>query len=234
MSKRNLLFNYIYQIKKSVKLGKFNFSILRYSLSYFKLNCNSNFSHLKMELPWITFEAFDFLNSILTRNFVVYEFGSGGSSLFFAKRVKEIYSVEHDDSWFSQFQSELKDSQKKFENLHLRLVLPTIKNDYTEAISLSEKRFSSFDFEDYVKSILDFPDNFFDLIVIDGRARPFCLKNAIPKLKTGGYLLFDNSDRIHYQNELKKISTWKELESFGPVIGDLSFGQTSIYKKPII
>lgn len=232
ITNRFLLFNYFYQIKKSLKLGKFNFSILRYSWSYFKLNSNPNFSHLKMELPWITFQAFDFLNSILKRNFIVFEFGSGGSSLFFSDQVREVYSLEHDELWYGQLQSALNNRKKCVENIKLKLVLPTKKNDYAEVVSLSDRRYIDFDFANYANYILEFPDDYFDLIVIDGRVRPYCLKNSLPKLKSGGYLLFDNSDRKHYQEELEKIRNWQVLKSYGPTIGDLSFNQTSIYRKP--
>lgn len=192
------------------------------------------FSHLKMELPWITFQVFDFVKSILQKKFVVYEFGSGCSSLFFAKHVKMVYSVEHNQDWYYLLKTDLLKRESMYSNLHLKLVVPIPKSKSTAVVSISDKFYFESDFGEYANSILNFPDDFFDLIVIDGRARPYCLQNSIPKLKNGGYLLFDNSDRIHYQEELIKIKNWLILESYGPLIGDLGFGQTSIYRKPLV
>jgi hypothetical protein len=42
-------------------------------------------------------------------------------------------------------------------------------------------------FEQYAKSIDLFPDNYFDIVIVDGRSRPSCIQQGIPKLKkTGG------------------------------------------------
>lgn len=228
----NILFNYAYQVKKAIKRRKFNFSIIWYFREYVASGRKLEGNHLKTELPWITFHSYDFMNTVLKKDFVVYEFGSGGSSLFFSKRVKEVFSVEHDRQWYDHLSFELDKKEREYENLYLRLSVPTPRNSATKAVSISDKRFKDFDFWEYVNSILDFPDEYFDLVVIDGRARPFCLESSLPKLKSGGYIIFDNSDRFHYQEGLQKIRKWQVLESYGPTIGDLSFNQTSIFRKP--
>ena len=53
-------------------------------------------------------------------------------------------------------------------------------------------------FERYVKSIDDYPDRFFDMVLVDGRARKFCLEHAPKKIRPGGYLLMDNSSTPEY------------------------------------
>jgi hypothetical protein len=47
------------------------------------------------QIPWITFEARHFVERVLTPESIVFEYGSGGSTLF-SKRVKQVISVEHD------------------------------------------------------------------------------------------------------------------------------------------
>ncbi|UZD23954.1 hypothetical protein PBT90_11215 [Algoriphagus halophytocola] len=37
----------------------------------------------------------------------VLEFGSGGSTLFLADKVKSIYSIEHDKAWFEMIHSQI-------------------------------------------------------------------------------------------------------------------------------
>jgi SAM-dependent methyltransferase len=54
---------------------------------------------LDLELPWMSYGVIDYLGGALRPHQAVFEFGSGGSSLFFARRVKRVVSVEHDATW---------------------------------------------------------------------------------------------------------------------------------------
>ena len=53
-------------------------------------------SAMEMELPWFLYGAIDFLQEFLQREMEVFEFGSGGSTLFFARRCARVESVEED------------------------------------------------------------------------------------------------------------------------------------------
>jgi hypothetical protein len=50
-------------------------------------------------IPWITYPAIRFLEPRIKKNFRVFEFGSGLSTLWWAKRVSQVVSVEHDKEW---------------------------------------------------------------------------------------------------------------------------------------
>jgi predicted O-methyltransferase YrrM len=52
-------------------------------------------------VPWLSPQAVSYLESILQPEFRVIEHGSGGSTLWFAKRVKEVIAYERDVNWFS-------------------------------------------------------------------------------------------------------------------------------------
>jgi hypothetical protein len=54
--------------------------------------------------------------------------------------------------------------------------------------------------------------------------------NSIRKVKKGGYILFDNSNRQHYLEGLDKIEDWLIFKSYGPTVNDKSFNETSIYR----
>ena len=43
-----------------------------------------------------------------------------------------------------------------------------------------------------------YPDQQFDVILIDGRERVGCFSNSIDKLKKGGIIVLDDSFRIRY------------------------------------
>jgi hypothetical protein len=58
--------------------------------------------------PWLSYIAIDWLKNTLRPEMRVIEFGSGGSTLFFAERVAELVSVEHDREWYFRVQDALK------------------------------------------------------------------------------------------------------------------------------
>ncbi|MEA2488493.1 MAG: hypothetical protein QOH21_285, partial [Acidobacteriota bacterium] len=51
------------------------------------------------ELPWMTFGAIDFLDGYLQPGMRVFEYGSGGSTLFYLRHGASVVSVEHDAEW---------------------------------------------------------------------------------------------------------------------------------------
>jgi hypothetical protein len=56
-------------------------------------------SPLKAELPWFCYDAIEFLQGWVGAEMVVYEYGSGGSTLFFAHRAKRLVSIEDHPGW---------------------------------------------------------------------------------------------------------------------------------------
>ena len=88
--------------------------------------------------------------------------------------------------------------------------------------------------EDFIHPILAFPDSTFDLISPDGylEARRECIKEAIPKLKSGGIMLLDNSNWYEFEDLLPG---WEEVR-YQTVefewLGDTISQATSILIKP--
>lgn len=195
---------------------------------------------LEAQLPWINFEAIDFLKDILTPNMKVFEYGTGGSSIFFAKNVLQVIGIEHDDLWFQR----VKDCVEKEKiNNFTGLLLPPVKvagtnsaADYADPksyFSSDEKYLNRYSFFDYASSIDSYEDSYFDIVSIDGRARPSCIKHAVAKIKVGGYLLLDNSDREYYtrQMSIELQNFEKVFERFGPGPFNDVFWGTTFYKK---
>ncbi len=69
-----------------------------------------------IEQPWMAFGAIDFLERHLTRHTRVFEFGSGGSSFFFARRSAAVLSVENDAAWQQRVSSMA--AERGLTNLH--------------------------------------------------------------------------------------------------------------------
>ena len=73
-------------------------------------------------------------------------------------------------------------------------------------------------FQEYASQINNFPDKFFDVVIIDGKARKFSTFSSISKVKEDGIIILDNSDRAQYRpifdflnnNGWYKIDFWGE------------------------
>ena len=60
------------------------------------------------------------------------------------------------------------------------------------------EQYRGVDFKDYVSQIDACDGASFDLVVVDGRARPSCIMHSAGKVKVGGILLLDDADRPYY------------------------------------
>lgn len=168
------------------------------------------------EEPWISDKAKKWLVSFLKPNMVVFEYGSGGSTIFFARRVRKIISVEYQLSWFFGVWIAL--WGRGIFNFRLHLARPErgakIKRDYMS----SDPNINSFSFKKFVTTIDQYSDHYFDLVFVDGRARNQCVKHAIPKVKKGGYLMLDDSDREIYQVGKNYLLKYKQTKLDGATI----------------
>jgi hypothetical protein len=191
------------------------------------------------EMPWMTFGVIDFLKNVVIQEMRVFEYGSGSSTLFWAKRAGKVYSVEHDSLWSKNVKEEL--TKQNIQNVELFLILPEKQTDTVKAdpsdpyeYSTEDETLKDYTFEKYVKKIEEYPDEYFDFVIVDGRSRPSCIAASISKVKTGGYLLLDNSEREYYLSktiEFLPLEKWVRKDFCGPIPSSLHFSQTSIFKK---
>src|SRR3954452_3854394 len=65
-------------------------------------------SPLRDAVPWMPYRVIEALDRWLAPSMSVFEFGSGGSTLFFARRVRRVVTVEHDAQWAALVQAELR------------------------------------------------------------------------------------------------------------------------------
>lgn len=178
---------------------------------------------LEEALPWVTFDAQRFLISELTTEMDVFEWGSGGSTLFFSRAARHIVSIEHDPQWARKVAELL--ARYGWANTEHLLVEPEL--DETAATPVpsdpalchsSLDTYRSKSFHKYAAQIDRFRDAHFDVVLVDGRARPSCALRAIRKIKTGGLLVLDNAERPHYGEIHRTLLTanWKKMNFCGP------------------
>ncbi|MDD4970788.1 MAG: hypothetical protein PHT07_15280 [Paludibacter sp.] len=73
---------------------------------------------LENECPWLVPEAIRRLEEIDMSNMTVLEFGAGGSTLFFARRAKNVISIENEIIWYEKITHALFDKNIKNVKMH--------------------------------------------------------------------------------------------------------------------
>jgi len=210
-------------------------------VSYFtrwKKALESNSTTMQDRLPWLSFPAIDLMQASLKSNDKVFEYGGGGSSLFFIDRVAEVVTVEHDTEWFKALAEQMKSEKgARWEGHHVQPSNGSLASapDASEPLHYASKDKDSLgkNFKEYASKIDAYPDGYFDVILIDGRARTACLHHAVPKLRAGGMLVLDNAERKHYTQ--KNSSALSQLNvilaGMAPCLYNHGFSETRIYRK---
>jgi predicted O-methyltransferase YrrM len=155
------------------------------------LFCGNLYSDPLRPVPWVTHEAVLFLNDYMAKNpnASILEFGSGSSTVWFSKRTDHLVTIEHNPDWYNRVLSEISTNP---ECNFVHLILHE---------------------QPYYKVCNYFPNESFDLILVDGRNRKGCIVNSIPLLKSGGVLMIDNAERPYYQEALALLQSWQHVKT---------------------
>lgn len=127
--------------------------------------------------PWLTPEAIRLLSSMLRPTDRGVEYGSGRSTAWFAARVAELTSVEHDPAWYATVSARLK-----------ALGLGNV--DYI--LEPQDQPDELGDTSSYARTAQGFADASVDFVLIDGQYRDHTARLMMPKIKPGGLLIIDN------------------------------------------
>jgi predicted O-methyltransferase YrrM len=147
---------------------------------------------LEKGYPWLTFGSLMTLEYIITKDFKVLEFGSGGSTVFWARNCASVKSFETKPEWFES----VKKRTEEFTNVELTL---GTEQEILEAIKKET-------------------DNTYDLVLVDNEPRHtqrLLLANAaVPKIKSGGWIIIDNYLRFgmsQFKYPSKIVYTFDEI-----------------------
>lgn len=169
-------------------------------------------SPLELGLPWMSYRAIAFLRKYAQPGMKVFEYGSGGSTVFFARRGCVVRSTEDDPQWYRGV------SQK---------IAPMGFADVS--ICLHEFDFSTeenFRASPYLAEISREAPH--DIIVVDGqdwsyRIRPICFAEAEKHLSAGGIIVVDDSWRYEQLRTRNGARRCAVMAGTGPA----RFGVTS-------
>ncbi len=168
------------------------------------------------EHPWMATPAVRELDNLIQPQWKVLEFGSGRSTAWYAARAASVLSLENDPQWHATVNTNLRN--KGYNNVELRLV----------------------PLADFRREAADLDDNSFDLVIVDSidggdpdtTGRVGLVAESMSKLKTGGYLVLDNSDRTTYANADQHLAGWPVNRYVSVQVKPLTATETSIYLHP--
>ncbi len=154
--------------------------------------------------PFYHPEAVEFLASIIKPDWKILETGCGSSTIWFASKAKYVVSYEHSYYWFKEVRKLL--IKRKIRNVGFWL-----KPNYT------------------TDGILGHEKDEFNLVAVDGnrQSRNRSVQTAIPFLKSGGYLLLDDSENKHYTKSIVLLNKWEAR-----IFSKNFHHETTIWRKP--
>jgi len=126
--------------------------------------------NLRPAVPWISYDARRTLSELLPSSAVVLEFGSGNSTIWFAKHYGAVDSVEHDALWHAFVSKAIRTHSLNNVSYYLHQ-----EPEYARFAETAGKRY--------------------DLIMIDGIVRSACAATALQRVKPDGIIYLDNSDK---------------------------------------
>jgi SAM-dependent methyltransferase len=162
-------------------------------------------SPLEAELPWMSYAVIDLLEERLRPDAVVYEYGAGGSTLFFARRAGRVVSVEHDEGWSRAVNDRLVELGLG----HAEVRHVAVDVDDPDALAGSP----------FYRAL---PDEPADVVVVDSydhathRNRPILFQRAEELVKPGGIVVVDDSWRYPQLREHHHAQRHRTLRGLGP------------------
>jgi len=165
------------------------------------------------ERPWIVPAAIGWLRRRIRRNWSVLELGGGRSTVWFARRAGRVLAFEDDPFWVSWAR----------ERIAARGL------DVAEIRELPVERF--------IGELAQLEDASFDLVVVDFLESPAAdrveaVRASRSKVRPGGYLLLDDSDRPVYAGAYELLEGWRERRFVGVKDGWPEVCETAIFRRP--
>ena len=120
--------------------------------------------------PLISYRAAKHLDRLLRKDWRGVEFGSGYSTPWLANRLGFLLSIEDNSDW-----------HRRVAGLLAGITPDAVRHELRTAEAYAD--------------LAEFPDGFFDFALVDGSRRADCIAAVVPKVRPGGWLYLDNSDK---------------------------------------
>lgn len=177
--------------------------------------------------PWMKWREIVIIEEILDnlKPQKCLEWGAGYSTLYFPKLLDnnaKWVSIEHEKEWFERIKN-----LNKNDNVELYLVEP---NRYPWSDIYGDG-----DYLD-LKNYVEFPSRFgkFDFILIDGRARKYCLEKAYELLKNSGVVVLHDANRVYYHEPFRLFKHSLLLTDYRKDAGGIWIGSKGLKIEKIV
>lgn len=165
------------------------------------------------ERPWIVPAAVGWLRRRIRRRWRVLELGGGRSTVWFARHAGDVLAFEDDPFWASW-------ARERIAECGL---------DGTEVRELPVERF--------IPELERLEDQRYDLVVVDflealGADRVEAVRASRAKVRPGGYLLLDDSDRPVYAGAFELLGGWRARRFVGVKDAWPEVCETTIFCRP--
>ena len=124
-------------------------------------------------IPWLTYPAIEFLQAIVKKDWRVFEWGAGNSTIWWSTHCASVTAIENNAAWVAELRPKL--------SPNARVLLHEDKDAYINAIK---------------------EESVYDVIVVDGKHRNECAAVCAPHLADKGIIIYDNSDRSEYDSSI--------------------------------
>jgi predicted O-methyltransferase YrrM len=139
--------------------------------------------------PWLTRDFINIFSSWDTKEWTMFEWGTGASTYWFSQRVKFLVSMDNNPSWFNLTKGILEKALITNVDFHLQPL----------------------NIVAYYDTILKYSP--FDCILIDGRNRVVCSEYAVKNIKPDGIIILDNSERPRYKEIFETLKGFEHYST---------------------
>lgn len=169
--------------------------------------------------PWIALAAVKDIYEHLPHARRILEYGGGSSTTWLLHHAPhaEVTTVEHDDTWLKLLRSSVA-AHPAWAKRWRCLQVP---NQAAGKCRGADGRF----YDNYVCAGEKHAP--FDMIIVDGRARSDCARQALKMLRPGGMLVLDDAERKRYHAAMADVpaSWWRRVH-------ETPYKHTAVYRRP--
>jgi predicted O-methyltransferase YrrM len=161
-------------------------------------------SPLAQDLPWWSFAAIEKADRLFPGKHI-FEWGSGGSTLRYARKGAQITAIEDDNAWMAAVQTALEKA-----GVTDRVTMRYIPFDFDQPVHFASSA--------YCQAL---NDGIWDVVIIDGQDKTFreritCFRQAEPLMQPGSIILVDDFWRYGELLNSNRARNVQVFESVGP------------------
>ncbi len=166
------------------------------------------------ERPWIVPQAIGWLGRRMRKDWEVVELGSGRSTLWLGRHAGRVIAYEDNPWWIGRARE-------------------MIHGSGLENVEIRERPITA-----YADELAALADDSIDLLVIDFLESPEAeridaVRAGMTKVRPGGLLLLDDSDRPSYAGAYELLSDWRERRFTGVKDEWPEACETAIFRRPV-